>query len=107
MQFNLAFKEHGIIERQTQKELNKVNTAIKRCLTFVTEPQDVADAVLFLASDDSRKMTGQEITVDGGWDVKGGLCNRRRHARRRRLMGVGNRDRLMRVTRAIHFRSKH
>lgn len=39
--------------------------ALKR----VTEPQDIADAVLFLASDDSRNMTGQEITVDGGWDI--------------------------------------
>jgi 3-oxoacyl-[acyl-carrier protein] reductase len=39
--------------------------ALKR----VTEPQDIADAVLFLASDDSRNMTGQEVTVDGGWDV--------------------------------------
>lgn len=38
-------------------------------LKRVTEPQDVANAVLFLASDDSRNMTGQEITVDGGWDV--------------------------------------
>lgn len=38
-------------------------------LRRVTEPQDVADAVLFLASDDSRNITGQEITVDGGWDV--------------------------------------
>ncbi len=39
--------------------------ALKR----VPEPQDVANTVLFLASDDSRNMTGQEITVDGGWDV--------------------------------------
>ena len=38
-------------------------------LKRVTEPQDIADAVLFLASNDSRNMTGQEITVDGGWDV--------------------------------------
>lgn len=38
-------------------------------LRRVTEPQDVANAVLFLASEDSRNMTGQEITVDGGWDV--------------------------------------
>jgi len=39
--------------------------ALKR----VTEPQDIASAVLFLATEDSRNMTGQEITVDGGWDV--------------------------------------
>lgn len=39
--------------------------ALKR----VTTPGDIANAVLFLASDDSRNMTGQEVAVDGGWDV--------------------------------------
>ena len=39
--------------------------ALKR----VTTPQDVANAVLFMASEDSRQITGQAITVDGGWDV--------------------------------------
>lgn len=39
--------------------------ALKR----VTEPQDVANAVLFLSSEDSRQITGQDVTVDGGWDV--------------------------------------
>ncbi|UCH74386.1 MAG: SDR family oxidoreductase [Rhodospirillales bacterium] len=39
--------------------------ALKR----VTTPQDIANAVLFMASDDSRNMTGQEVAVDGGWDV--------------------------------------
>ena len=39
--------------------------ALKR----VTTPEDVANAVLFMASDDSRQITGQAITVDGGWDV--------------------------------------
>ena len=34
-----------------------------------TEPEDVANAVLFLASDDARNITGQELVVDGGWDV--------------------------------------
>jgi NAD(P)-dependent dehydrogenase (short-subunit alcohol dehydrogenase family) len=29
----------------------------------------VADLVLFMASDESRNMTGQAVTVDGGWDV--------------------------------------
>lgn len=39
--------------------------ALKR----VTTGQDVANAVLFMASEDSRQITGQHIAVDGGWDV--------------------------------------
>ncbi|WP_137126179.1 SDR family NAD(P)-dependent oxidoreductase [Roseomonas sp. HF4] len=38
-------------------------------LRRLTEPQDVANAVLFLASADARNITGQELVVDGGWDV--------------------------------------
>ena len=36
-------------------------------LRRVTTAQDVADTVCFLASDESKNMTGQSITVDGGW----------------------------------------
>lgn len=43
--------------------------ADEMALGRVTTPQDIADAVCFLASDDSRNMTGQSVTVDGGWDV--------------------------------------
>lgn len=39
--------------------------ALKR----VTTGQDVANAVLFMASEDSRQITGQHLAVDGGWDV--------------------------------------
>jgi 3-oxoacyl-[acyl-carrier protein] reductase len=38
-------------------------------LRRVTTAQDIASAVCFLASDHSRNMTGQSVTVDGGWDV--------------------------------------
>ncbi len=38
-------------------------------LRRVTTPQDVANAVLFLASEDARQITGQHLAVDGGWDV--------------------------------------
>jgi 3-oxoacyl-[acyl-carrier protein] reductase len=38
-------------------------------LRRVTVSQDIANAVLYLVSDDSKNMTGQSVTVDGGWDV--------------------------------------
>jgi NAD(P)-dependent dehydrogenase (short-subunit alcohol dehydrogenase family) len=37
------------------------------CLKGRVMPQDIAAMVLFLASDDSRMVTGQEFIVDGGW----------------------------------------
>jgi len=50
-------------ERVYQEYIDEM--ALKR----VTIAQDVANAVLFLVSDDSSNMTGQSVTVDGGWDV--------------------------------------
>jgi NAD(P)-dependent dehydrogenase (short-subunit alcohol dehydrogenase family) len=38
-------------------------------LRRVTTAEDVAQAVSFLCTDESRNMTGQCLTVDGGWDV--------------------------------------
>src|SRR5574341_360647 len=38
-------------------------------LRRVTTADDIASAVAFLCTDDSRNMTGQSVTVDGGWDV--------------------------------------
>ena len=39
------------------------NQALKRKML----PEDVAKAVLFLASDQASGMTNQQIVVDGGW----------------------------------------
>jgi 3-oxoacyl-[acyl-carrier protein] reductase len=39
--------------------------ALKRVPTV----QDVANTVLFVCSEEARNITGQEIAVDGGWDV--------------------------------------
>ena len=36
-------------------------------LNRVGQPEDVAGAVLFLASDFSKLVTGSSIKVDGGW----------------------------------------
>ena len=34
-------------------------------------PEDVANAVLFLASDEARCVTGAELLVDGGQKLRG------------------------------------
>ncbi len=39
----------------------------------IAAPEEVADALLFLASDASRYLTGQEIIVDGGLTINGSV----------------------------------
>ncbi len=57
----------------TEKQLEKWATPEglaahmeRQCLKTHLVPQDIVDAVLFLASDTSRMMTGQCMVVDGG-----------------------------------------
>jgi len=57
-------KKRGWTSEQVYQEYVD-DMALKR----VTEAQDIANAVLFLASDESRQLTGHEMAVDGGWDV--------------------------------------
>ena len=58
----------------TDRQLDEhVTPAIKRelrkiqCIPDLTQPDEVADVALFLASDASRAVTGQDILVDRGW----------------------------------------
>jgi 3-oxoacyl-[acyl-carrier protein] reductase len=57
-------KKRGWTPEQVHEEY--VN---EMALRRVTTGRDIARAVLFLVSDDSANMTGQSVTVDGGWDV--------------------------------------
>jgi len=41
----------------------------RQCLPFRGSPEDVAAAIGFLVSDDARFITGQTLTVDGGWTM--------------------------------------
>ena len=36
-------------------------------LGYPGQPSDIADGIVFLASDESRYMTGSELVIDGGW----------------------------------------
>jgi len=58
----------------TKKQLEKyvddeTDKKIKegQCLPNRVQPRDISDAALFLASDQSKMITSQDIVVDGGW----------------------------------------
>jgi NAD(P)-dependent dehydrogenase (short-subunit alcohol dehydrogenase family) len=36
-------------------------------LGFAGQPEDIAKGIVYLASDDSRYVTGSELVIDGGW----------------------------------------
>jgi len=42
---------------------------VESILGRIGEPEEVARAVAFLASDDASYITGTEIKVSGGWGV--------------------------------------
>jgi NAD(P)-dependent dehydrogenase (short-subunit alcohol dehydrogenase family) len=61
----------GWVMTDRQKRLWVTPEALKdcleaQCLKSEIEPEDIADACLFLASNASRMMTGQTLVVDGG-----------------------------------------
>lgn len=57
-----------VIRNAAEKEIKK-QIAVKR----LGEPEDIANAVLFLASEESSYITGQVLTVDGGLTLGSGM----------------------------------
>lgn len=64
--------EPGFVETERQQELwltpeldQRVRSA--QCLPDLCQPEDVADLALFLASDQSARITARSIVIDGGW----------------------------------------
>lgn len=57
-----------VLDKISEEFLDGIRKSIP--LGFFAEPEDIAAAVAFLASDDARYMTGQSVVVDGGrWMV--------------------------------------
>ncbi|MCX2837916.1 SDR family oxidoreductase [Salinimicrobium sp. MT39] len=54
-----------------QQDMKFVNALERKtCLGRIGKPEDLAGAFVFLASDASNYITGQNIIVDGGWSIK-------------------------------------
>jgi NAD(P)-dependent dehydrogenase (short-subunit alcohol dehydrogenase family) len=51
---------------EAQKKLDEIAAQIVP-MGYRGEPDDIAYALVYMASDESKYMTGAHITVDGGW----------------------------------------
>ncbi len=54
-----------------KKDPDKYRTALGwHAMGHFGEPEDVAYGVLYLASDESKFLTGSELVIDGGWTAR-------------------------------------
>ncbi len=65
----------GVINTKMAEELRqdkaKYETALSwHAMGHFGEPEDVAFGVLYLASDESKFITGSELVIDGGWTTR-------------------------------------
>jgi 3-oxoacyl-[acyl-carrier protein] reductase len=63
-----GFTETDIAQTWNETVWNQVKTAL---LGRTAQPQEIAEAILFLASDRASFITGQTLLVDGGYAISG------------------------------------
>jgi NAD(P)-dependent dehydrogenase (short-subunit alcohol dehydrogenase family) len=58
----------SLVVQKSKQFVDKLKS--KTCLGQIGKPEDLAGAFVFLASDASNFITGQNIIIDGGWTTK-------------------------------------
>jgi len=66
-------KTHLVEDLVEKGALDVEELATRTPLGRLAEPEEVADVVIFLASEESKYMEGQTIVIDGGWSGYGYL----------------------------------
>jgi len=61
-----AINTPGAASNEEQRKQTIAGIPLKK----MGEPEDIANAVLFLASDEASYITGQILVVDGGWTIQ-------------------------------------
>ena len=64
-----AISPGGVFDNHKEPFLSRYVSKVRLAPKRMAKPDDVANAALFLISDSSEYITGQNIVVDGGWTI--------------------------------------